>query len=589
MRNRKKLLGLMVTMGVVVVSTACGTDDTPGLENVYREELQQGESDAVQPQQTAPVDTQETPQPTDFWQEPQENDYITMAEEYVAQNRNLAARDALETMYRLEKSEEALAALQEITVNAAEEEAMAQQLDLLIQNLSAPEYANESISMLFTEEWFQAMMPKLSVGKRSYYREQEDTTLYVEVGFDEQNQKVTSIWKQTGDEVMVLQQTPNTLQSVSTTVKDGTYQGAFEAWTCVAATGDVFHETGTYEAGVCVGDYTAQVKWGKSETDIMSLWMNKEDMKFETYHGSFAPNGTTTVMQLAWEEQKQTNGSEGIPGSIVYAYSEDAKKCLFVNPAEETDADSFVFGNQTFGLADFPRFEKYEPAEGRVDDDALLSDKTIPLEALQVRIFDSDIQVYDGSRWITMGSVEEYAAKDPLAKEEAQEMPPQEEGVVTNVYENRGEGKVLVTITPKPVETKEPAATEVPKATQKPVATKKPVVTQSPVTAAPVTPVPVTPVPVTPVPVTPAPATPAPATPAPATPAPATPAPATPAPATPAPATPAPATPAPATPAPATPAPATQAPATPAPATPAPTQAPSGGSDTDVEWTPDMM
>ena len=50
-----------------------------------------------------------------------------------------------------------------------------------------------------------------------------------------------------------------------------------------------------------------------------------------------------------------------------------------------------------------------------MEEEILLSNKVGPLAALQVRVFDSNIQIYDGTQWITMGSVEEYQAADPFA------------------------------------------------------------------------------------------------------------------------------------------------------------------------------
>ena len=358
---KKKFLSTLAVCAVTVAVTGCGVENTPLSEIVQQQELQQPVQVVPEPIATpegavlADPEQEGTSTGTDYVPgEVVETDYKVLAKQYLAQNRNMAARDALEVCYRLEQDAEALETLQGITVNAAEEAAMAEQLDLLIKNLSTPEYANESISMLYTEEWFRAMMPKLSVGKRSYYREVGDTILYLEVGFDEQKQKVTTIWKKTGEELMLLQQTPNTLQSVVTGVQDGKYQGAFEAWTCVASTGDVFHETGTYEKGICVGDYTAEVKWGKDEADIMSLWMLKEDMKFTTYQGNFGADGATTVEQLPKEQQKVTNGGNGAENSIVYAYDSGKKNYLFVNVEDGMEAGNFAFGSKTFGLADYP-------------------------------------------------------------------------------------------------------------------------------------------------------------------------------------------------------------------------------------------
>ena len=62
-------------------------------------------------------------------------DFKTIAKLYVQNQQKKEARDILEAGYQLEQDVEVYQMLQELTVNAAEEEEMAAQLDLLIQNL----------------------------------------------------------------------------------------------------------------------------------------------------------------------------------------------------------------------------------------------------------------------------------------------------------------------------------------------------------------------------------------------------------------------------------------------------------------------
>ena len=173
--------------------------------------------------------------------------------------------------------------------------AAAEQLDLLLMNLTTPEYANEAIFVLFSEEWKQAMMPQEGVGYRYYSKELADTTIYIETGYDEQLQRNTTIWQKTSEGIQVLRQNMNSIQSVVTNMQDGKYQGAFESWYCEADTGNVIQESGTFEAGVPTGTYTAKVRFGEHQTDIMSLWFMREDMEMITYEGCFDENGLLTV------------------------------------------------------------------------------------------------------------------------------------------------------------------------------------------------------------------------------------------------------------------------------------------------------
>ncbi len=451
-------------------------------------------------------------------------DYKALARLYVEENRLLEARDTLEVCYGLNGDAESYAMLQEITVNAAEQEAMAQQLDLLIQNLSTPEYANESLSMLYSDEWFYSMMPRLSEGKRSYYREVNDTTLYVEVGYNEMGQKYTSIWKQNADEVMIIQQTPNTLQQVVTGLKNNQYQGPFESWLCVAPTGDVFHEQGNFVQDVMVGSYKANVKWGKAPSDIMALWFMRENMDFTQYVGDFDGLGYTTLPQLGESNKGTLNGNISDGNIVVYAYEKDYKSYLSMNIGTGL-WDAYQFTNSSLGLDQCPDYSAYEPVQEGVSGGLI-----------------------DGSGMETLPGQGEGTTQDTRIEE---------------AYQGRGGGKIkgefnptatpapTATPTPKPTATPVPTATATP--TPKPTATPAPTATPTPKPTA-----------------TPAPtATPTPkptATPAPT-------------------ATPTPkptATPAPT----ATPTPVPTATPTPTPTT-APTTPPTGG-DTDVEWSPDL-
>ena len=552
--KKRKILSLWGACILATALVACGdgSDNTYKPIHVVGEPIEPTEESSAEQEQVVEETTVQVLEEKYAAGNFEEADYKTLARLYVEENRLLEARDTLEVCYSLNKDAESYAMLQELTVNAAEEEAMAQQLDLLIQNLNTPEYANESLSMLFSDEWFYAMMPRLSEGKRSYYRELNDTTLYVEVGYNELGQKYTSIWKQNADEVMIIQQTPNTLQQVVTGLKNNQYQGEFESWLCIAPTGDVFHEQGTFAQGAIVGEYKADVKWGKAPSDIMALWSMRETMDFTEYSGDFDGLGYTTLPQLQESNKGTLNGNTSDGNIVVYAYEKDYKSYLSMNIGTGL-WENYQFTNASLGLADSPDYSVYNPVQEGINSGLISSD--------------------------SIGAV-------PGEGEE-----PQEDLRVEEAYQGRGGGKIkgefnpdatpTATPTAAPTATPRPTATPTaaPTATPKPTATPTAAPTATPKPTATPTPEPTA----TPKPT----ATP---TPAPtATPKPtATP---TAAPtATPKPtATP---TPAPtATPKPtATPTPAPTATPTPAPTatpTPAPTNPPSGG-DTDVEWSPDL-
>ena len=47
----------------------------------------------------------------------------------------------------------------------------------------------------------------------------------MEMGYDENNRKGTTIWQSKGDEILVIQQTADSIQSLKTGLKNGKYDG----------------------------------------------------------------------------------------------------------------------------------------------------------------------------------------------------------------------------------------------------------------------------------------------------------------------------------------------------------------------------
>ncbi len=196
-----------------------------------------------------------------------------------------------------------------------------------------------------------------------------------------------------------------------------------------------------------------------------------------------------------------------------------------------------------------PALEEYVAYVPKRDQNDIPASGTIDLAQLQVRVFNGNIQVYDGMGWIDMGAAQSYIEADPMAAGSGDSGSEGEtvSSAIAAVYANRGGGQVAPKDTPKP--TSKPA--------NKPTAPVTPVAPVAPTT------------PVAPVP-TQAPTAPANPDPAP-------------------PGNPNPSQPGnPNPPQPSNPDPAPQPTPEPAP-TPAPTDPPITGGDSDVEWSPDMM
>lgn len=200
----------------------------------------------------------------DFAQE----EYVTLAKLYSQNGQVRKQRDTLEICYALYRDSSIEEELQQVTVNVSEEEAGVQeQMNLLGQNISTQGYVNEAVSMLHGEEWKNTMMPRLTQGSRSYYQEQGENSLYVRTGYDASGAFYTQVQYQQGDQITVLLQTDGSVQLLETSMGDAQYDGVYECWTVLAASGDVIRENGNLRDGVMVGDYTAQVRWGKEQTN----------------------------------------------------------------------------------------------------------------------------------------------------------------------------------------------------------------------------------------------------------------------------------------------------------------------------------
>lgn len=264
-------------------------------------------------------------------------------------------------------------------------------------------------------------------------------------------------------------------------------------------------------------------------------------MEMVTYNGYFGEDGISTADQP--KENTAENGRR-----IIYAYDSSKQNYLFLN-GEETAAESFVFRAESMSMPAPQTYAAYEPRE---DQSGMPGSGTIDIAQMQVRVFGGNIQVFDGSNWIDMGSVDAYIAADPVTAGNQVAEGGNIGGTettgqgITAIYTRRGGGQVTPVATPKP--TSRPTA---------PVTPTTPVV---PVT--PTVPVPAPLPAATPIPDPVQPSNPEPA-PQPSNPEPA--------------------------PQPSNPEPVPQPTPEPAPEPPTPTDPPITGGDSDVEWSPDLM
>ena len=440
-------------------------------------------------------------------------DYKQLAGLYEETGRIRRQRDLLEQNYRLNGGQETLETLANIVVNIAEEEdAIREEAQTMLNNLELEEYRDEAVNTIGNSLWFTTMMPKLAEGKRNYYLEKNGkVALTISVGYQEEGTPFSKVWYY-GEEgrVIVLEQEGDTLHMLQTTVEDGLYAGAFDAWMLDAGNGDIFHEQGTFQAGVYVGAYTAKVRYGTESSDLFSLWSNREGMEYDVYKGAFDGEGKTTLEQPNEENQSALIADSEYAGCVVYAYDEEKKNCLFMGLDEGVEPLSYSFNMEALGWEQFPEFTPYEIVEDvpqvavgtETNGTGANGSGYNAAETAQVRIYDGQIQFFNGQKWIVAGTIAEMSKQDPFyayaQKREEQleklfgignDSAVEDENAGENsdddksgIKGNSGTGALSEN---EPEEEPEPTQTPKSTATPKPTTTPKPTVVKPSATPAP--------------------------------------------------------------------------------------------------------
>ena len=170
------------------------------------------------------------------------------------------------------------------------------------------------------------------------------------------------------------------------------------------------------QKGVLTGDYTCDVHAGEGGLDAFSLWNNREGMEYITYTGSFDSEGKALVEQPSEEIRKKLLEGTDDTDLILYAYDATGENCLWQGTGAETSVADYRFGGELIGLETRPKYTSYEvPETMATDDDGTGSTGETGTEKPQIRIFDGEIQWFDGKYWVSAGNVKEMAKQDPFA------------------------------------------------------------------------------------------------------------------------------------------------------------------------------
>ena len=412
-------------------------------------------------------------------------DYLALADAYSRAGYIRKQRDMLEQDYRLYGDAEAFAALQGISVNLEEESAeISQRAKEMLNNLELTEYLDESINLIDSADWFSTMMPKLKEGKRNYYLEQEGgTLLYVQVGYTEAGERFSKVWYTGNGTKRFLSQEGAAIRMVTVEA-----EGAFDSWSMDCASGNITHEQGTLTDGMITGEYTCGIHTGEGSLEAYSLWSSREGVDYVTYTGSFDAEGKILTEQPAADVKKKLLEGTEYTDLVLYAYDASGQKCLWQGIGADTTAEDFRFGTELIGLDTQPEYTAYEVKTMTAEDTATAEGTDV---TAQVRIYDGEVQWFDGKSWISAGSVEELEKQDPFVAYEENRVGTAAEnntGSITGNAATSGDGQnadkntgsiqqATPTPTAKPATTK-PAANK-PAATPAPTAAPTPAPAQS--------------------------------------------------------------------------------------------------------------
>lgn len=400
-------------------------------------------------------------------------DYLALADAYHRAGYIRKQRDILEQDYRLYNDTDAFAALQELSVNLEEEtDSIRERAQEMQHDLELPEYLDESVNLIDSEDWFLTMMPKLKEGQRNYYLEQDsEPLLYVQVGYTEEGQCFSKVWYtgsqadrfliQEGATIRMVTVTPAGTAEDTTAPESGTEEGAgtdaatateslaadiqdtaaptadapanteawngsFEAWTMDCADGNIIHEQGTLQNGVLTGEYTCDVCNGDGPLEAYSLWSSREEREYITYTGTFDAEGKILTEQPSEDAKKKLlEGTEYID-LILYAYDAAGENCLWQGIGAGKTAEDYCFGQEMIGLEIRPEYTGYEVVADMTDTTTNGADSADNTDNAadgttgdtagsdpKIRIYDGEVQWFDGTYWVSAGSVRDMRNRIP--------------------------------------------------------------------------------------------------------------------------------------------------------------------------------
>ncbi len=366
---KKRTYAICILLGMAML-TACNLPDVPTAETITPIVPEESVSTTPSPNLSEAEESILTYETKYYAGEFTQEDYYSLATLYEEQGLIRKQRDLLEQCYRLYGDEASYFALQDITVNIAEEDgALEKEVQLLLQNLSTADYFAEGIHQIESPQWMELFMPKLKEGTRRYYLEEDGRIkLVLHAGYNADGKTYSTVWYHgEEDSLALLNYNNGIVQVLNTSMINNVYEGPFTLTLLDGVTGSIAVEQGTFTGGVYSNEYSLKLFKGKASGDPYDLWNNRENVKYSTYKATADEQGAGELEQFASK------------------------------------------------LETYPSFNTYEPT--------ILTESSpdnISADAPQIRIYDGEIQWWNGQGWQSMGSASQYQKEDPFYNYEQQ-------------------------------------------------------------------------------------------------------------------------------------------------------------------------
>lgn len=331
-------------------------------------------------------------------------EYISLSSLYQNEGYILDARNTLEESYKLFMDASLLEKLSAITVNIEEENSE-------IQNM-----ANKLLSFMDTKDFYEVLkitendtlqkllMDDIVVGKRAFYLSaNENPSLYIEAGFDENNIFSSCIYSFSNNcsvmtennYALILENNNNNFISTSILFSSDTVE----------------RKIGSLENGLLNGNYKEEVyTFDDYNNTLSNIYGNLDSLEKKIFEGSF-DNGKVSLTSGKTESFNTNNDSDEYI-LIPYAFlTENNKKFFRVKKTLKDEKESFLFDSSFIGKINPPSINTYAVKPSFIIEST--PDNLSDIESL-VRIRDGNLQIFNGNTWQSVGSVEEYESKDPF-------------------------------------------------------------------------------------------------------------------------------------------------------------------------------